>query len=172
MELANLNSEWADEQRRVFMKSADNPKYPKPLTVPELLAQVDRVPYAVLTEKAGQFGGGGKLSSQFKNYIRQCSCACWSSWEKAWEDFAHYMGYNTLDRAVEDSLIDAAQKLPFEQILRVFKEIQEDVNRQAVVLNREGISDRVWKYCIARLADAGRVAFDGVTLKLKEEAVA
>lgn len=177
MELANLNSEWADEQRRVFMKHADDPRYPKPLTLPELLAQVDKVPYAVLTERAGQFGGGGKLSSHFREYIRQCSCMCWSNWERAWEDFSHYMAFDTsLGRSIQESALNAVAKRPLNQMLRMFKEFMEDPSRLAVILRREGYSAHEWQYAVARLVDAGQVALDPeqakLVLKSQEEATA
>lgn len=168
MELANLNPEWQDEQRRVFIKHADDPRYPKPLTMLELLAQVDKIPYAELTELAGQFGGGGKLSSQFKNYIRQCSCQCWPSWRKAWEDFAEFMGFNTLTGAIQEAMIDAIQKRPLDQILRMFKEISEDENRLAVVLRREGYSAHEWQFALARLQDAGRIVLQDGGWRLAE----
>jgi hypothetical protein len=94
MELANwTNPEFRDEAYRVFMEHSSRSRYPKPLTVPELISQIENIPYGDLTYMAGQIGGGGKLSSQFRNYVRQCSCACWPSWKEAWRDFATFMGF-------------------------------------------------------------------------------
>lgn len=93
MELLNCNPEWRDEARRVFAAHANDRRYPKHLTVPELIAQVEALRHYELTDLAFQIGGGGKLKSQFLNYIRQCSCACWSSWRAAWKDFAVFMEF-------------------------------------------------------------------------------
>jgi hypothetical protein len=98
MELANwTNPEFRDEAHRVLAKHTRTSRYPKPLTVSELIAQIERVNVHYLTYMAGQIGGGGKLSSQFRNYVRQCSCACWSSWKEAWRDFATFMGFTTTE---------------------------------------------------------------------------
>lgn len=92
MELGNwTNPEFRDEAHRVF--AIRRPRYPKPLTVPELLAQIERVRSDELTSLAEQWGGGGKLKSQFNNYIKQCSCNCWASWQDAWKNFSVFMGF-------------------------------------------------------------------------------
>ena len=93
MELANPNPQWRDEAYRVLRKHLGDPRYPKPLTGLELEEQVYKLRGSDLTELAGQWGGGGKLKSQFLNYIRQCNCACWSSWKVAWKDFDDFMGF-------------------------------------------------------------------------------
>lgn len=169
MELANPDHEWEPEARRVFIKHADDPKYPKALTVSELLAQVDTMRSDDLTALAGQFGGGGKLSSQFKNYIRQCSCQCWPSWRHAWTDFAEFMGFGSLSHDIEDAVADAVQKRPLDQILRMFKEISDDEDRMADVLRREGWTSHEWRYGVARLVDAGRAIHENGKLVLRKE---
>jgi hypothetical protein len=55
------------------------------------MAQLESISGVKLTIMAGQIGGGGKLKSQFQNYIRQCSCNCWASWKDAWKDFCIFM---------------------------------------------------------------------------------
>lgn len=88
------NPDFRDESRRVFIAHAKDPYYPRALKVPELIAQVEALRSHELTDLANQFGGGGKLKSQFMNYIRQCSCACWPSWRAAWTDFAVFMQFD------------------------------------------------------------------------------
>ncbi len=91
MQLGNwTNPEFEHEAYRVF--AVVRPRYPKPLTVLELLSQVDKLSGDQLTILNEQWGGGGKLKSQFQNYIKQCSCNCWPSWKEAWKDFQIFMG--------------------------------------------------------------------------------
>lgn len=90
------NPDFRQECHRVFF--APRPKYPRPLTCLEIIAQAERVCGDDLTILAEQFGGGGKLKSQFLNYISQCSCNCWASWRDAWIDFAVFMEFGKESR--------------------------------------------------------------------------
>ena len=110
MQLANDST----ETRRVFLKHANDPKYPKPLKVPELLHQVSQIPLVafagVVDRNQKRYEGGPVrvsatvLRTMFTNYIHEHNCACWSSWEKAWVDFMEY------ERARELETIRAAAR--------------------------------------------------------------